>query len=86
MNKTNCFFNQSLKNLNTFKIDVKAKKIIFVKTIKSLINTLKICNISKVPYLILGEGSNILFLKNYIGVIIVNRIKGIKIKEKKNFG
>lgn len=85
MYNKNHFCNQSLKDLNTFAIDVKAKKIIFVRTIKDLIKISKICKISHVPYIILGEGSNILFLENYAGVVIFNRIKGINITEKNNF-
>lgn len=77
--------NPSLKDLNTFAIDVTAKKIIFVKTIQSLIKTVQNCKLSQIPYLILGEGSNVLFLENYKGVVIVNRIKGIKIIENKKF-
>ncbi|WAI18230.1 MAG: UDP-N-acetylmuramate dehydrogenase [Buchnera aphidicola (Acyrthosiphon caraganae)] len=84
MYKKKVFFNQSLKDLNTFAVDVTAKKIIFVKTIKSLINISKICKVSNIPYIILGEGSNVLFLENYRGIVIINRIKGIKIVEKKN--
>lgn len=84
MHKKKYFYSQSLKDLNTFAIDVTAKKIIFVKTIKSLINISKICQLSNIPYIILGEGSNILFLENYAGVAIINRIKGIKIVEKKD--
>ncbi|QIQ41666.1 MAG: UDP-N-acetylmuramate dehydrogenase [Buchnera aphidicola (Microlophium carnosum)] len=76
--------NQSLKDLNTFAIDVTAKKIIFIKSIQSLINISKICQSSNIPYIILGEGSNTLFLENYRGIVIINRIKGIKILEKKN--
>ncbi|CAL4326111.1 UDP-N-acetylmuramate dehydrogenase [Buchnera aphidicola] len=84
MHKKKYFFNQSLKNLNTFRIDVTAKKIIFITTITSLIYILQTCKLSRIPYIILGEGSNVLFLKNYIGIIIINRIKGIKIIEQKN--
>ena len=43
----------------------------------------KTCNLSNIPYIILGEGSNVLFLENYAGVVIINRIKGIRIEEKK---
>ncbi|ADP65871.1 UDP-N-acetylenolpyruvoylglucosamine reductase [Buchnera aphidicola str. TLW03 (Acyrthosiphon pisum)] len=85
MHKKKYFSSQSLKDLNTFAIDVTAKKIIFVKTIQSLIDISKICQLSNIPYIILGEGSNVLFLENYVGVVIINRIKGIKIVEKKNF-
>ncbi len=85
MHTKKCFFSPSLKDLNTFAIDVTAKKIIFVKTIQSLIDISKICKLSYIPYIILGEGSNILFLKNYKGIVIINRIKGIKIIEKDNY-
>ena len=84
MYKKKYLSNQSLKDLNTFAMDVTAKKIVFVKTIQSLINISKICKSFRLPYIILGEGSNILFLENYTGVVIINRIKGIKIIEKKN--
>ncbi|QCI23618.1 UDP-N-acetylmuramate dehydrogenase [Buchnera aphidicola (Macrosiphoniella sanborni)] len=84
MYKKKCFYNQSLKNLNTFAIDVKAKQIVFVKTINNLIKISKKCKLYNIPYIILGEASNILFLKNYIGVVIFNRIKGIQITEQKN--
>ncbi|CAL4318227.1 UDP-N-acetylmuramate dehydrogenase [Buchnera aphidicola] len=76
--------NQSLKDLNTFSMDVTAKKIIFVNTIQSLIEIWKICKSYNLPYIILGEGSNVLFLENYMGIVIINRIKGITIQEKKN--
>lgn len=78
-------FNSSLKDLNTFAIDVTAKKIIFIKTIHALIKTVKNCKLFQIPYLILGEGSNVLFLENYKGVVLINRIKGIKITEKNKF-
>ncbi|WP_348769458.1 UDP-N-acetylmuramate dehydrogenase [Buchnera aphidicola] len=81
---TNQIYQKSLKDLNTFSIDITAKKIIFVQTIKSLIDIYKKCNSSHVPYIILGEGSNVLFLENYKGIVIINRIKGIRIKEKNN--
>ncbi|QCI21942.1 UDP-N-acetylmuramate dehydrogenase [Buchnera aphidicola] len=85
MHKKKYLFNSSLKDLNTFGIDVTAKKIIVVKTIKSLIKIVQYCKLSHIPYLILGEGSNVLFLENYIGIVIVNRIKGIKIIEQNKF-
>ncbi|QFQ32790.1 UDP-N-acetylmuramate dehydrogenase [Buchnera aphidicola (Aphis fabae)] len=81
----NQIYQKSLKDLNTFSINVTAKKIIFIRTIKSLIDICKKCDLSNIPYIILGEGSNVLFLENYKGIVIINRIKGITIKEKKNF-
>lgn len=83
MHKTKIFSNKSLKDLNTFAINVTAKKIIFIKTILSLIQVWNIYKLYCTPYIILGEGSNVLFLENYKGIVIINRIKGIKIIERK---
>ncbi|QNS01795.1 MAG: UDP-N-acetylmuramate dehydrogenase [Buchnera aphidicola (Pentalonia nigronervosa)] len=84
MYKKQCPSHESLKHLNTFLINVNAKKIIFVQTIQSLLKTWKMCQLYNIPYIILGEGSNVLFLENYIGLVIINRIKGIRITEKKH--
>ncbi|ALD15013.1 UDP-N-acetylenolpyruvoylglucosamine reductase [Buchnera aphidicola (Aphis glycines)] len=78
----NQIYQKSLKDLNTFSIDVTAKKIVFVRSIKSLIDICQKCYSSNIPYIILGEGSNVLFVENYKGIVIINRIKGIKIQEK----
>ena len=34
------------------------------------------------PVLILGEGSNVLFLDDFAGTVIVNRIMGIDVEER----
>lgn len=81
MYKKKCSRNLSLKHLNTFSIDITAKKIVFVTTIQQLIEISKKCKLYNIPYIILGEASNVLFLQNYTGVVIFNRIKGIKIIE-----
>ncbi|WP_261788372.1 UDP-N-acetylmuramate dehydrogenase [Buchnera aphidicola] len=57
----------------------------FVTTIQLLLDIWKKYRLKNIPCIILGEGSNVLFLENYEGIVIINRIKGIKIKEKKNF-
>jgi len=67
---------------NTFKINVTAQKIFFIKSTNTLIKIWNKCKKFKIPFLILGEGSNTLFLENYLGIIGINKIKGIKIKEK----
>lgn len=80
----NCM-NKSLKKFNTFKIDVKAKKIIIAKKISDIYKAWKLSKIKKIPLLILGCGSNVLFISNFIGIVIINKIKGIDITEDKNF-
>lgn len=85
--------NISLKNLNTFGIDVYAKHFATFKTIDDLSEILESKKPQTLPTgrqasnlkpqtLILGGGSNILFTKNVDGLVLKNEISGIeKIKE-----
>ena len=72
-------FNYSLLNHNSFSIDVKAKKFIEVKSIEELKVVLSIS--SDENKLIIGEGSNILFTKNFEGLVIHLNIGGIVINK-----
>ncbi|MCR3754960.1 MAG: UDP-N-acetylenolpyruvoylglucosamine reductase [Candidatus Westeberhardia cardiocondylae] len=72
---------KKLQSLNTFSINVKAKKIVTAHSELELLTLWNNAKKIKQPILILGGGSNILFLENYPGTIILNRIKGIKIYE-----
>jgi len=70
--------NYNLKTLNSFGVDVKTKyyyALQKIDDINSLFNQKK--QVSK-KILVLGGGSNILFTKDYDGLIIHNQIKGIK--------
>ncbi len=77
--------NYSLKNKNTFNVAVCADYFVAPQTkteIQELISDAKYKNI---PKLVLGSGSNMLFTKNYKGLIIHPQIKGITIEnETKN--
>lgn len=77
--------NNSLKSFNTFKINVKANKIVIVNSIDELYMAWYESKKLKIPFLLLGEGSNVLFFKNYYGIVIINKIKGINITEDCNF-
>jgi len=71
--------NISLKNLNTFGVDVKSKYFVEVfseEELKQVLNSEEFPNQQK---LILGGGSNILFTKDFDGLVIKNSISGIKI-------
>jgi UDP-N-acetylmuramate dehydrogenase len=78
--------NISLKQYNTFGIDVSAAAFAVFKSIDEAgelieFNKQQIAN-SKQPIFILGGGSNILFTQNFNGLILKNEISGIeKIKE-----
>ena len=77
--------NFSLGNYNSFGVKHKANFFIEIKNkdqINDIINNKKYDKIHK---LILGGGSNILFTKDYNGIVFLNKIKGIrKISEDDN--
>jgi len=68
----------SLLPYNTFRIHAKAR---FFSTFK---NTDELAELlatdSRLPILILGGGSNILFTKDYDGLVLKNEIKGIEVQ------
>ncbi len=75
--------NVSLKQFNTFGIEAKAKYFIEVKNKKELIEALYDNQFHMTKRLILGGGSNVLFTKNFDGVVVKVSIKGLK-KTKEN--
>ena len=62
--------NASLKNLNTYKIESKAKYLIKIETLQGLIDLLKYLKENKIKYFILGAGSNIVIDDYFDGVVI----------------
>ncbi|WWO99521.1 MAG: UDP-N-acetylmuramate dehydrogenase [Candidatus Dasytiphilus stammeri] len=75
---------QKLKPFNTFNIDVNAFQICIVNTIAHFIQVWNKSQEENLPIICIGQGSNILFLEDYIGTVMINRLKGIKIIEKSN--
>jgi len=74
--------NHSLKTLNTFGIDVKATMYAEVNSIEDLPTLLQ--QFPNEPLLILGGGSNILFTRDFDGLVIKNAIKDIKVIKEDN--
>ncbi|MFA8341554.1 MAG: UDP-N-acetylmuramate dehydrogenase [Rhodothermaceae bacterium] len=70
--------NQSLLKLNTFRVDAKAKYFTVIKSENDLKEILKTDLFIQNKFLVLGSGSNILFTKDFDGLIIKNEISGIK--------
>lgn len=71
----------SLKPYHTFSLPVYADEIVFADTPESLVTSWCHASEQNTPVLIVGEGSNVLFLEDFAGTVIVNRIKGIEIAE-----
>lgn len=71
--------NYDLKKLNTFGISVNAKFFIEVQSeedLKELFVSFEFKNNQKI---FLGGGSNVLFTKDFNGIVILNKLKGIEI-------
>jgi len=75
----NIIENYPLLKLNTFGVDVKAKYFTSINTINELIEATKTNVFKDLELLILGGGSNILFTKDFDGLVILNNIKGKEI-------
>ena len=71
--------NHSLLTHNTFGVDVKAKFFIPVKSTADLPAILDFIQANDSRVLVLGEGSNILFTKDFDGTILHMRIEGIHV-------
>jgi UDP-N-acetylmuramate dehydrogenase len=74
----------SLKPFNTFGIQANASQIVIAQTVQELQQAWSEAVSAQRPVLILGEGSNVLFLDDFSGTVIVNRITGIEINETKD--
>lgn len=73
--------NVSLKNYNTYKIDISAKTLYYPSNITSLKKVIKYLKSNNLKYMILGKGSNVIFNMDYYdGMIIkLDELNEIKI-------
>lgn len=75
----NLLKNYSLKNLNTFGIDVTAGYFLEINSEQELPEFINLPVSKSKPILILGGGSNILFTKDFDGIVVRYSKKGINI-------
>jgi UDP-N-acetylmuramate dehydrogenase len=75
------FENFSLKNYNTFKLDVTTRFFVKLSSDKDLPNLAKSGHLKTGSFLTVGEGSNLLFRDNYKGTVIHPDFKGIQVIE-----
>jgi len=71
--------NYDLTKLNTFGINAKARFFVEINSeedLKELFNTKEFQENEK---FFLGGGSNVLFTRDFLGIVILNRLKGIEI-------
>ncbi|MDQ3536321.1 MAG: UDP-N-acetylmuramate dehydrogenase [Bacteroidota bacterium] len=73
------FKEKSLKEFNTFGIDIIAKYFVEINTTEQLQELLQLKEYKDLPKLILGGGSNLLFTDNFDGLVIKINIKGSQV-------
>jgi UDP-N-acetylmuramate dehydrogenase len=69
----------SLKSFNTFGIQSYAKIFAEATTLDDLLSVTGIFRNNPLPKLVMGGGSNLLFTKDYEGIVIFPNIKGIEL-------
>lgn len=67
----------SLKQRNTFGVEVEARYFAEISTVEELQKAISFAQNQKLPYLFLGGGSNILFTRDFPGIVIQLDMKGI---------
>ncbi|MGN1393200.1 MAG: UDP-N-acetylmuramate dehydrogenase [Succinivibrionaceae bacterium] len=75
-------FNLSL--YNTFHVDIEAQEGIVLKDLSMLSPILKKIE-ENYPFIVIGEGSDILFTDHFKGIVIINRLLGIDVSEDKDY-
>ncbi|MDP8079890.1 UDP-N-acetylmuramate dehydrogenase [Phocoenobacter skyensis] len=73
---------KNLKRFHTFHLDVKAQEIIKVYSAEQLFSE---WSKTTSPKLLLGQGSNVLFVKDFNGTVFINCLKGIKHHQDEDF-
>lgn len=71
--------NYPLKDLNTFGFDVRSKYFVRISSTDELTSFLETTDLADYTYMILGEGSNIVFRGDYDGLILHPAIKGMEV-------
>lgn len=70
-----------LSKCHSYRLQAKAKYLTQVHQEQDLLDATSFATLKKIPYVIIGKGSNILFKDNYYpGLVIVNKLSSIEIK------
>lgn len=73
--------NYDLTKLNTFGVKAQTKYFVEITKEQDIVELFSLPEFKKGPVFFLGGGSNVLFTKNWDGIVILNKIKGITILE-----
>ncbi|MFL0269002.1 UDP-N-acetylmuramate dehydrogenase [Candidatus Clostridium radicumherbarum] len=75
--------NEPMKNHTSFKVGGPADILVYPKTFEEVVNIIKLCNEDRIPFYIIGRGSNLVVRDGgYRGVIIkLTKLDTIKVQE-----
>lgn len=76
---------QSLTPFHTFHLPVNVNQIITVTTVEQLLHEWQKAVADKQPVLLVGKGSNLLFLEDFAGTVLINQLKGIEHRQDDDF-
>ena len=68
--------NYSIKDINSLRINQLAKYFCSIETVEQFLEAIEFSKLKNLPILFIGEGSNIVFTKDYDGLVIKNNIFG----------
>ena len=68
---------ENLQALHTFAIPAKAKNVIKITALEELKQAWQQAKTEHIPFLFLGQGSNVLFLEDFTGTVAINELRGI---------
>ena len=68
--------NYSIKDINSLRINQLAKYFCSIETVEQFLEAIEFSKLKNLPILFIGEGSNIVFTKDYEGLVIKNNIFG----------
>lgn len=71
----------SLRHLNTLAVEAKAAYLIDITSTQQIPDALAFADDQKLPVMVLGAGSNILFRDDYPGLVLAMRTQGISFTE-----
>ena len=74
-----------LNHIHTFAIDSYAKEIQRLNSIEDFKALAQYSQSQQLPLLLVGQGSNLLFVENFEGIIALNQLKGIQHQEDEQY-
>ena len=75
----------SLKKYNTFGLEVEATWGIEINDFVMFDMAFKKIKETGLPFIVLGDGSDVLFKEDYEGIVMVNRLKGMEFSQDSDF-